>query len=193
MTDIAASTARTDLEEENRRRGLLGLDFRPPEAAENTQKNAADTQKKAAKGRPRGKSFAPGNAEEITRVIVKDAVRGRPTALKQCLGHFVPRARERTLALDLPAVTTVEEAARAAGQLTALIGAGTLTPGEGKAIASVIEAQRCTLDLRDHSRRLTEVEHALEALRSLVSELLRSEIVVPAGAAADAAAQRFAQ
>ncbi len=165
-----------------------------------TQINAADTRPKR-----RGRPFAPGNpgrphgarskttrmaeailagdAEQIMRVVVRDAVRGYPAALKQCLDRFVPRPSERTVSVDLPAVETVEDAARAAGQLTALVGSGDLTPREAKTLAAVVEAQRRTLAPRDYDRRIVELEEAVEALRGLVNALLASEIVVPASLA----------
>ena len=124
-----------------------------------------------------------GDAEQIMRVLVKDAVRGHPTALKQCLDRFVPRPRERTVSVDLPVVETVDDAARAAGQLTALVGSGELTPREAKTLAAVVEAQRRTLAVRDYDRRIVALEESVEALRALLNAVLSSEIVVPAALA----------
>src|SRR5687767_6890451 len=195
------NSARSDIDEENRRSALLGLDLRPSTPSENTQKNAAETPPNTRQ-RPRGKPFATGNAgrpqgarnratllaeavlagdvEEITRVIVKDALRGHPTALKECLDRFVPRTRERTVSVDLPAVATLDDAADAVGRLTALVGAGELTPREGRALAGIIDAQRRTLESRDQGRRLKALEESVAGLRTMVAEFLRSEIVVPA-------------
>lgn len=179
----------------------VSQDLPEESAPPDTQINATDTQTDTQPKR-RGRPFAPGNpgrpqgarnkttelaegilagdAEQIMRVLVKDAVRGHTGALKQCLERLVPRPRERTVSVDLPVVETVEDAARAAGQLTALVGSGELTPRESKTLADVIEAQRRTLAARDTDRRILALEEAVEALRGLVNELLASEIVVPA-------------
>lgn len=183
-------------------KALLGRDSSPEPDVGNAAECGADAVANAA-GRTRSGRFTAGNrgkakgtrnkatvlaeavlagdAEEIARVIAKDALRGHPDALKQCLDRFVPRTRERTLNVDLPAVASLADAADAMGRLTALVGAGELTPGEARVLASVIELQRRTLETSDHARRLAAVEEAVAALRTMVGEFLRSEIVVPAG------------
>lgn len=186
------------------RKPAAGLDSTVESAVADTVKNGADTVAKPRgrgargrftsgnSGRPHGarskttllaEAILAGDAGEIMRVVVKDAVRGHPAALKQCLDRFVPRPRERTVSVDLPVVESVEDAARAAGRLTALVGSGELTPSEGKALAAVIESQRRTLAVRDTDRRIANLEEAVEALRGLVNTLLDSEIVVPASLA----------
>ena len=158
-----------------------------PKYAENTRdnagKNAGNTPgrpfAKGNPGRPKGaknkatllvEALLSGDAEQITRALARRAALGDIAAIKLCLERLVPRLRERTLDVDLPVIATAEDAARAAGQLVALVGAGQITPGEGKTLAGIIATQRQVIAARDVERRIVALEQAVEYLRYQVSE-----------------------
>ena len=98
-----------------------------------------------------------GEAEFLARTAVEHAMAGNMTALRLCLDRLMPR-RERTVAVDLPPVETAADALKAAGRLVALVGAGELTPGEGRALAAMVETQRRAIETEDLERRIIALE-----------------------------------
>ena len=177
------------------------MSYHTPGLSDDTPRNNA--------GNTRGRPFAPGNpgrpagarhkstvlaetllageAEELMRAAVDMAVGGHPGALRLCLDRLVPLRRERTVAVDLPVVETAADAVRAAGQLAALVGAGKLTPGEGRSLAAIIETQRRVIEARDVERRVVALEEAVRFLRGQPAEAAPAG-AAPAPAAADGAA-----
>ena len=118
-------------------------------------------------GRPAGsrnkathlaQALLDGEAELLMRTAVEQAVAGNVGALRLCLDRLVPLRRERTVAVALPPVETASDAVKAAGQVAALVGAGELTPSEGQALASVIEAQRRAIETEELERRVSALE-----------------------------------
>ena len=81
-----------------------------------------------------------------------------PTPFKLCLERLVPLRRERTVEIDLPPIRTARDAAPAAGRITAMVGAGQLTPSEGQMLAGIVETQRRALETADLERRIAALE-----------------------------------
>jgi Family of unknown function (DUF5681) len=102
-------------------------------------------------GRPRGarnratvaaEALLEGEAEALTRKAVEMALGGDVMALRLCLERLLPPRKERAIAFELPALASVEDAARAFGALLAAVAEGRITPSEASALAGLIEAQR---------------------------------------------------
>ncbi len=84
------------------------------------------------------------------------AVTCRPARI--ILDRICPPRKERPISCTLP---KLEDTSDLVAGISALIGAvanGELTPGEGQALASLIEAQRRTLETEDIEQRLATLE-----------------------------------
>jgi hypothetical protein len=121
-------------------------------------------------GRPRGarnkativaESLLDGEAETITRRCMDLALEGDSTALRLCLSRILPVRRERTIALDLPALEGSQDSLKAIGSVLGAVAAGEITPGEGTAVARLLEVHRAAFEI-------VELENRLDALEARV-------------------------
>ena len=119
-------------------------------------------------GRPKGRrnrssmaaeALLDGESEAITRRCIDLAKEGDATALRLCLSRILPVKLERTIELDLPALEGFQDSLRAIGTVLEAVGAGAITPSEGQAVTSLLEAHRRTLEVE-------EFEHRIEALEA---------------------------
>ena len=100
-----------------------------------------------------------GESEAITRRCIDLAKGGDPTALRLCLSRILPVKRERTIELDLPVLGDSQDSLRAIGTVLEAVGAGAITPSEGQAVTSLLEAHRRTFEVE-------ELEHRIEVLEA---------------------------
>jgi hypothetical protein len=119
-------------------------------------------------GRPKGarnkstvvaEALLNGESVALTRRCIDLAMEGDPTALRVCLSRILPVKRERTIELDLPTLEGSQDFLRAIGTVLEAVGAGEITPAEGEAVASLVEAHRRTFEVE-------ELEHRIEALEA---------------------------
>jgi hypothetical protein len=103
-----------------------------------------------------------GEARALVHKAVELALAGDVTALKLCLERILPRRHERTVTFALPSVSEPKHAAAALTRIVDGVGAGELTPGEAKALVSLVEAALKTLETVDHERRLSALESRRE-------------------------------
>ena len=122
------------------------------------------------KGRPQGSRNAStmaaemlmeGEAEAITQKCVDMAMDGDPTALRLCVSRLMPIKRERTISLDLPPLESSQDSLKAIGSVLGAVAAGEITPGEGTAVARLLEVQRAAFEI-------VELENRLDALEARV-------------------------
>ncbi len=122
------------------------------------------------KGRPRGSRNAStmaaemlmeGEAEAITQKCVDMAMDGDPAALRLCVSRLIPIKRERTISLDLPPLESSQDSLKAIGSVLGAVAAGEITPGEGTAVARLLEVQRAAFEI-------VELENRLDALEARV-------------------------
>ena len=115
-------------------------------------------------GRPRGarnkatvaaEALLDGEAETITRRYRS----GNRRRCNSCLSRILPVKRERTIELDLPVLGGSQDSLRAIGTVLEAVGAGAITPSEGQAVTSLLEAHRRTFEVE-------ELEHRIEALEA---------------------------
>jgi hypothetical protein len=122
------------------------------------------------KGRPQGSRNASTMAAEmllanqaaaITQKCVDMAMDGDPTALRLCVSRLIPIKRERTISLDLPPLESSQDSLKAIGSVLGAVAAGEITPGEGTAVARLLEVQRAAFEI-------VELENRLDALEARV-------------------------
>jgi len=122
-------------------------------------------------GNPRGKKTGSRNkattmlltlmekgAKEITEAVITAAKAGDLTAARMVLDRLAPPAKERPVSLDLPATDTTEGIAQAQGAILAAVAAGELLPGEGTALAGIVEGHRRALETQELEQRIAALE-----------------------------------
>ncbi len=118
-------------------------------------------------GRPKGarnkstvaaEALLDGESEALTRRCIDLAMEGDSTALRLCLSRILPVKRENPISLDLPALKDSQDSLRAIGTVLEAVGAGTITPSEGQAVASLLETHRRTFEVEELERRLEVLE-----------------------------------
>jgi Family of unknown function (DUF5681) len=138
--------------------------------------------RRAARGRPfvRGQSGNPGGrpagarnrktlaaailldgeAEALTRRAVELALAGDPTAMRLCLERILPPCRERAVKFALPPIESAADIAAAMKAVAAALADGIITPGEGEAIARLVDTFVRAIETSDFERRLSAIERA---------------------------------
>ncbi len=120
-------------------------------------------------GRPKGarnvttravEALLEGEAVALTRVAIKKGLEGDTTALRLCLDRICPPRKDRPIELDIPATTTAQGLVKAMGTIIAATAAGEITPTEGTALASLIDAQRRTTETENLERRIAALEQS---------------------------------
>jgi hypothetical protein len=141
--------------------------------------------RRAARGRPfvRGQSGNPGGrpagarnrktlaaamlldgeAEALTRKAVEMALAGDPTAMRLCLERILPPCRERTVKFALPPLESAADIAAAMKAVAAALADGIITPGEGEAIARILDTFVPVIEANDFARRFKAIERAAAA------------------------------
>lgn len=122
-------------------------------------------------GNPRGKpigainatsraalALLEGEAQAIGRKAVNMALAGDVQAIRLILERLVPVCRERSIEVELPAVTTATDLPAAVSRLLALVAAGDLTPTEGERLAGLLGAWREAVELAELEARIAALE-----------------------------------
>ena len=86
------------------------------------------------------------------------ALSGDTTALRLCMERICPPRKDAPVSFALPAIGSAADASTALSAVLAAVAAGEITPGEGSAVASLIECFRRTLELEDLERRVEALE-----------------------------------
>jgi hypothetical protein len=118
-------------------------------------------------GRPKGArhkatvaalALLDGEAEALTRRAIELALQGDVTALRLTLERIVSPARDTPVAFPLPPMTSAAAASNAMAAVLEATATGDLTPGEGAAIAALVEQYRRTLELTELEARIAALE-----------------------------------
>lgn len=118
-------------------------------------------------GKPKGarhkvtlavEALLEGEAEGLTRKAIEQALAGDVTALRLCLDRIAPATRERTVKFDLPTVTCAEDVPAAIGAIMQAVASGDLAPGEGAAVASLLDRWRVAYEVAELEQRITALE-----------------------------------
>jgi hypothetical protein len=120
-----------------------------------------------AKGRPPGSRnratemvlrLMAGDAEEVTRSVIAAAKAGDLAAARLVIERLAPPLRERPLSLPLPDTRTVAGVSEAQQAILEAVGGGEILPGEGTALASILEARRKALETVELEQRISALE-----------------------------------
>lgn len=106
-----------------------------------------------------------GEAEALTRKAVELALSGDPTAMRLCLERILPPCRERAVKFALPSIASAADIAPAMKAVTAALADGVITPGEGEAIARIVDTFVRAIETSDFERRLKVIEDDCAAQR----------------------------
>jgi hypothetical protein len=105
-------------------------------------------------------ALVEGGAEEITLAIIDAARKGDIAAARRVLECLAPPAPERPISLDLPDTSSVAGVSEAQQTILQAVGSGDLLPGEGTALAGILEARRKTLETVELEQRVAAVEES---------------------------------
>ena len=119
------------------------------------------------KGKPKGAtnhatrlvmSLMESGAAEVAKVIIDAAKDGDLTAAKMVLERLAPPMRERPILIDLPETDTVQGCADASNAVLQGVSTGQLLPGEGVALAGIVENRRRAIETIELEQRITALE-----------------------------------
>jgi hypothetical protein len=99
-----------------------------------------------------------GEGEALTRKAVEMALAGDTTALRLCLERIAPPRKDSPVRFDMPPMESAASASAAMGAILASVASGDLTPGEGSAIAGLVEGYRKALETTEFEARIAALE-----------------------------------
>jgi hypothetical protein len=92
------------------------------------------------------------------------------------------RLRDRTIALDLPAIIDARSVAEAQARVLAAVAQNRVTPRAGRDVSTIIEHRRRTLETVEYEDRLSAIErdHAqAETLREKFQAEVKAQLLEP--------------
>lgn len=125
--------------------------------------------KSAGPGRPKGSRLASSilvealmqdEAETISRKAIELAKAGDLTAIRVVLDRIAPPRKDAAVAFDLPKIEGVADLPPALSAIMAAVSEGTLSPGEGQALAAMIETVRRSFETAELAERVAALEGA---------------------------------
>ena len=135
------------------------------------RKNAAVTRGKPFKpgnpGKPKGArhrttqavaEMLDGEAEAITRVCIEKALKGDGVALRLAMERLSPPTKDAPVKFTLAPVRSVEDMARAGGDILAAVSAGEISPEEAARVIGLLGRLRDLIELVDIEARLKALE-----------------------------------
>ena len=102
-----------------------------------------------------------GEAEALTRKAIEMALAGDSTALRLCFERLVPVRKERRVKMDLGKIEGIADHPAAQARIAQAVAAGELSPGEGMAVSSMLDAQRRSVETAELADRMAKIEEAL--------------------------------
>ena len=102
--------------------------------------------------------IADDAGEDILNAMVEAAKSGDMRAADLVLQRIWPARKSRPIALTLPAIQSASDVVAAVGAVADAVGAGEITPDEGQAVASILEAKRRAIETVDLEARLSALE-----------------------------------
>jgi hypothetical protein len=102
-----------------------------------------------------------GQSEKLVQKAIELALEGNVPALRTLIERLLPPKREQSISLDLPPITSPEDAKNAMATIFAALARGDLLPTEASQLAEMVDTYVATSEASDLARRLTEVEEQL--------------------------------
>lgn len=106
-------------------------------------------------------ALSDGDKEELVRKGIELAKAGDVSMLKFILSRILPR--ERPIRIDLPRMEFADDAVEALGTILRAVSEGSISPGEGADIATLVNTYARAIDIADVTRRLDALEARLNA------------------------------
>jgi len=107
-------------------------------------------------------ALVEGDMEALLRTAIQLARAGNVPMLKFLLSRTMPR--DRLVKLDLPEMVFADDGVEALGCVMRAVAEGTITPGEGAALATIIKSYTDAIDLADAVKRLDVLEAKIKAV-----------------------------
>lgn len=98
------------------------------------------------------------HAEAITKKCVVMALQGDTTALRLCIERLLPPCKESAIRLKLPSIVAASDVALALSRVLQAVACGRLTPGQGQALATILEGRRRVIETEELERRVDALE-----------------------------------
>lgn len=127
--------------------------------------------KKGESGNPKGKpkgtrhkttqlayAMMEGGLEAILEQVVAKAKAGDMLACRIIIDKFVPNQKDRTVAIELPPIVTLDEVGHAQSEILQAVVSGDITPNEGEKIASIVDVRRRSIETIELEARIAELE-----------------------------------
>jgi hypothetical protein len=127
--------------------------------------------KKGESGNPKGKpkgarhkttqlayAMMEGGLETILDQVVAKAKAGDMLACRMIIDKIIPAQKDRTVAIELPPITSVDEVGRAQSEILQAVVDGDITPNEGERIAAIVESRRRAIETVELEARIAELE-----------------------------------
>ena len=102
--------------------------------------------------------LAGGEAETILQKQIDMAKEGDQRAAEVILSRVWPARKSRPVMLKLPAMQSAADLVAAVGAVADAVGAGDITPEEGSAVASILEAKRRAIETVELEGRVANLE-----------------------------------
>jgi hypothetical protein len=121
-------------------------------------------------GRPKGarnkltllaESLFEGDAEAIIGKLIEVAKSGHVGALRLCIDRICPPQRDRTVAIELPPMTSAADAVAGMGVIMQAIGVGELGAREAGKLAHVVTGFSQTIATAELEKRLETIEKTM--------------------------------
>lgn len=138
-----------------------------PHGVKNTRKTPGRPFPAGNGGRPRGsrnrrtllaEQILGEDIEAVARAVTTAALGGDMAAARIIMDRLAPVRRGRPVVFDLPSGTDATGLAEGFDALLRAVAGGLLTPEEGAAVASLLEARRRTIETMEFEARLVDLE-----------------------------------
>jgi hypothetical protein len=106
-------------------------------------------------------ALVEGDMEALLRTAIQLARAGNVPMLKFLLSRMMPR--DRLIKFDLPEMVFADDGVEALGRVMRAVAEGTITPGEGAALATIIKSYTDAIDMADVVKRLDAIENQLRS------------------------------
>jgi hypothetical protein len=102
--------------------------------------------------------MADGAASELLERMIESAKGGDMRAAELILSRVWPVRKGRPVSLALPAIKTSADLVVAMGALADAVASGEVTPDEGAAVTTILEAKRRAIETNDLEQRISALE-----------------------------------
>lgn len=127
--------------------------------------------KKGESGNPKGKpkgarhkttelayAMMEGGLEAVLQQVVERAKSGDMLACRMIIDKIIPTKKDRTIAIDLPLISTLDGVGHAQSKILQAVVDGDITPNEGERISSIVEARRRAIETVELEARISNLE-----------------------------------